>query len=134
MNPFKRRFHLKSLLGRKGENEASRFLRHAGFSILERNYRNDRGRALGEIDIVARDGRELVFVEVKARSVVSDDDDILPEEAITPEKLRRLSRIAEAYVRERTDGDVPYRFDALAVRFFRDGRKPEIRHLRNIFL
>ncbi len=133
MTLFKRRFHLKNILGREGEDAAVRFLKRSGLSILERNYRNDRGRALGEIDIVARDGEELVFVEVKARTV-SSDDDTLPEEAITPEKLRRLSRIAEAYVREKQKEDVPYRFDALAIRFFDDGREPEIRHLRNIFL
>lgn len=133
MDLFKRRFHLKSFLGRRGEDEASRFLRRAGFSILERNYRNDRGRALGEIDIVAKEGGELVFVEVKARTV-SAEDTTLPEDAITREKLRRLSRIAEAYVRERGKEDVPYRFDALSIRFFRDGGAPEIRHLRNIFL
>lgn len=133
MTFFKRRFYLKSILGRKGEDEAVRFLRSAGFSVLERNYKNIRGRALGEIDIVARDGDELVFVEVKARTVESDDD-TLPEEAITPEKLRRLSRIAEAYVREKQKEDVPYRFDALSIRYFEDGRSPDIRHLRSIFI
>lgn len=133
MTIFKRRFHLKNFLGRKGEDAASRFLRRQGIRIVERNYKNAKGRAIGEIDIVAREGDELVFVEVKARSA-DEYDSVLPEEAITREKLRRLSRIAEAYVKERCEEETPYRFDALSIRFFADGRKEEVRHLRNIFL
>jgi putative endonuclease len=133
MTLFKRRFHLKSILGRKGEDAASRFLRRQGIRVVERNYKNETGRALGEIDIVARDGDELVFVEVKARTVESNND-MPPESAITPGKLYRLGRIAEAYIRERNETDTPYRFDALSVRYYTDGSTPEIRHLRNIFL
>jgi putative endonuclease len=133
MNLFKRRFHLKNILGRKGEDEASHFLRHSGFRILERNYRNTRGRSLGEIDIIARDNEGLVFVEVKARTAENVNDE-LPETAITRKKLHRLSRIAEAYLLERHLENEPYRFDALSIRFYVDGRNPEIRHLRNIFL
>lgn len=128
-----RRFHLYSPLGSKGEDIAVRFLRRKKFGILERNYRNDRGRALGEIDIVAKEGDELVFVEVKTRTSVKGEDS-LPEEAITPEKLRRLSRIAESYVRERSLSDVAYRFDALSILMPEDGGEPDIRHLRSIFL
>ncbi|NTW13652.1 MAG: YraN family protein [Candidatus Moranbacteria bacterium] len=128
-----RRFHLNNPLGNRGEDIAARYLRGKGFSILERNYRNNKGRAFGEIDIVARDRDELVFVEVKARTGTMDSG-IHAEEAITAEKLRRLSRIAEVYVRERNVGDGPYRFDAISVLIRKDGKEPEIRHLQSIFL
>lgn len=128
-----RRFHLKNVVGRNGEDVAARFLKKTGFSILERNYRNASGRALGEIDIVAREGAEVVFVEVKALTLRTGREE-LPESAITAEKLHRLSRIAQAYLREAGSEDVPYRFDAVSVVFHEAGKEPDVRHLRNIFL
>lgn len=129
-----RRFHLKSDTGRKGEDIATRYLKGKGWKILERNYRNLSGKSLGEIDIIARDADEIVFVEVKARTVAESVEDILPESAITPEKLRRLSRIGESYMIERGKRDRPYRFDAIAIQLFEDGREPDVRHIRSIFL
>lgn len=130
---FLRRFHLKSPLGVRGEDEAVSFLKKQGFRILERNWRNRTGRAVGEIDIVAKDGDELVFVEVKARKREYGTT-VLPEESITREKLRRLSRAAEGYLRERKLRDAPYRFDAILLTFSVSPVETEIRHFRSIFL
>jgi putative endonuclease len=130
---LKKRFHLNNPIGQRGEDIATKFLKRSGFRILERNYKNATGRSLGEIDIVTQEGSEIVFVEVKARTI-QENDDVLPESAITPEKLRRLSRIAEAYMKERGKIDAPYRFDALAISMFDDRRPPSIRHLRNIYI
>jgi len=129
-----RRFHLRNDTGRKGEDTATRYLKRNGWKILERNYRNLSGKSLGEIDIIAKDGDEIVFVEVKARTTAGSEEDILPESAITTEKLRRLSRIGESYMIERGNRDCPYRFDAIAIRLFEDGREPDVRHIRSIFL
>lgn len=129
---FLRRFHLNNPVGEKGEDIAVVFLKHAGFRILERNYKNKSGRALGEIDIVAEDRSELVFVEVKAREA-RPGEDVFPEENITTSKLRKLSRIAEEYIREKKRERSPYRFDAVLIVFF-VGSNPKIRHFRNIFL
>lgn len=129
---MKRRFRLMNVTGRTGEDIACEFLKRNGFRIVERNYRNPIGRALGEIDIVAKEHGHIVFVEVKTRSVDSCFD-TLPESAITAEKLRRLARIAEMYLMEHGIRESPYRFDAVSVTIGGD-RPPEIRHLRGIFL
>ncbi len=132
---FKRRFHLKNPVGKRGEDEAVRYLRALGYRVLERNYRNDSGKALGEIDIVAKDGDTLVFVEVKTRSADADmRTDPLPEQGITRDKLRKLERIGAAYLRERRKTDSPYRFDAVLIVLFGPHRTPEIRHFESIFL
>lgn len=128
-----RRFHLKSLLGNKGEDVAVSFLKRNGFSVLERNWKNRKGRALGEIDIVAKDGEEIVFFEVKAREA-GGREEAFPEESITQGKLRKLSRVGEAYIREKRLEDIPYRFDAVLIVFRGGTGEPEIRHFRSIFL
>lgn len=129
---FLKRFHPSNPTGNKGEDLAADFLEEAGLRILERNYKNKSGRALGEIDIVAQDGGELVFVEVKAREA-KPGKQAFPEENITAAKLRKLARIAEGYLREKRHETAPYRFDAVLI-VFREGDEPEIRHFKSIFL
>jgi len=131
---FSRRFHPKNQTGNRGEDEATAFLRASGYRILERNYRNSRGKALGEIDIVASDDEGIVFVEVKTRMERPGSEYRLPEENITFTKLRRLERVAWAYLREKRMEAIPYRFDAVSVVFPADRKSPEIRHLKSIFL
>jgi len=100
--------------GNKGESFACDFLRQQGFRILETNYRVK----IGEIDIVARDGEMLVFVEVKMR----DGQDWDPFEAVGPQKQRKLYRVAEQYLLERYKTlEVDGRFDVLAVHVMPDG-------------
>jgi Holliday junction resolvase-like predicted endonuclease len=74
----------KDPLGDRGENHAARYLRERGYKILLRNFRCP----LGEIDIVARDGRTLVFVEVKTRT----EDEPLPEDQVNPFKQHQLTK------------------------------------------
>ena len=81
----------KDLLGQQGEQLAAKFLTDAGFSVLGRNWRC----SLGEIDIVAIDGRTLVICEVKTRSGVRFGT---PLEAITRQKAYRLRKLAVAWV------------------------------------
>jgi len=131
---FLRRFHPTNAVGNRGEEEAASFLRSFGYRILDRNYRNDRGRAIGEIDIIACDSDGLVFVEVKTRTAKTGAPEPLPEESITREKLRRLVRIAQGYLREKHLESAPYRFDAVLIIYREDVQKPEIRHLKSIFL
>lgn len=130
---FLRRFHLNHPLGERGEDEAVRFLKKNHFTILERNWKNRTGRAIGEVDIIAKEGAEIVFIEVKTRAG-RHNELILPEENITRSKLSRLSRIAEVYMKEKNMGYTPYRFDAVLVIFFEKEEIPEIRHIRSIFL
>ncbi|AWB95759.1 YraN family protein [Agromyces badenianii] len=95
-------------LGRRGEQLAVEHLEARGMQVLERNWRC----RIGEIDIVARDGRDTVFVEVKTRTSADYGH---PFEAITPLKLARMRRLAIAWC-EATDAAVSrIRIDAVAV-------------------
>ena len=111
--------------GLRGEAVAEATLRRAGFEILARRFRT---RA-GEIDIVAREGATLVFVEVKTRRSTEHGS---PAEAVTPPKRARLARAAQAYLHLRGLYDPVCRFDIVEV-VERSGRTPEVRHLRDAF-
>lgn len=100
--------------GRRGEQAAVDYLRRAGFSILERNWRSGRY----ELDIVARRWDELHFVEVKTRRAGGLTT---PEEALTPRKFAALRRAAMAYMAQRGVRLEP-QFDLAAVDLMPDGR------------
>jgi len=101
-------------MGRRGEDIACDHLTGKGYEIIRRNYRLLRG----EIDIIARDGDTLVFVEVKARA---DKSLGRPEEAVTPAKQRQIRRIALGYVSDNPPGEVDCRFDVIAILFDDEG-------------
>ena len=115
----------KDALGRRGEAIAARHLVEAGLTIVERNWRCPQG----EIDLVARDHGELVFVEVKTRSSVEYGH---PLEAITPRKLARLRRLAGAWCLAHPDQRGNVRIDAVAVIAPRAGAI-EVEHLAGVF-
>ena len=79
-------------IGESGEALAARFLREEGLEILAVNY----WTKAGEIDIIAKEGETLVFVEVKTRSSTHVAQ---PEQAVTRKKQRTVNRVAEAYMR-----------------------------------
>jgi putative endonuclease len=114
----------KDALGKRGEQLAASFLEGAGYGIVERNWRCPQG----EIDLVARDSTELVFVEVKTRSSVAFGH---PLEAITAVKLARLRRLATAWCAAH-DAHDPIRLDAVAV-IAPLGGPVEIEHLKRVF-
>ena len=99
----------RSDLGRLGEDLAVKELRRRGYKIRDRNYRC----SLGEIDIVAEEGGEIVIVEVKTRSGDSHGD---PQDAVTAAKARRLASLGKAYMAQRELHDVDWRIDVVAVR------------------
>lgn len=111
-------------LGVLGEDIAVAHLRELGYRILDRNYR------FGplEIDIIARDGAELVFVEVKSRSSFRYGN---PEYSVTESKQKKLRTAARAYIQCRVHELIPCRFDVIAIAE-REGRT-EVRHLKNAF-
>lgn len=126
------KFALQSVAGSLGEELGCRYLSQKGYKILETNYCNATGRRLGEIDIVAQKGKEIVFVEVKTR-LGSEKSSILPEASITPAKLHKLERIAAHYLREKRCESAAYHFDALAIIYDEAAKKASIRHLEHIF-
>jgi putative endonuclease len=91
--------------GAFGEEKAAEYLRRRGFEILARNVRT----AYGEIDIVARDGATVVFIEVKSRRSRGG------LEAVDARKRKRLSRLALAFLARAGWLDRPARFDVVAV-------------------
>jgi putative endonuclease len=96
-------------LGRWGEEEAVLYLRRQGMKILERNLRTP----VGEIDIIARKGKILVFVEVKTRR---SDAFGTPQEAVGPFKQRQILRTAQWYLGDGRGKGLQPRFDVIAVR------------------
>ncbi|MEI8096545.1 MAG: YraN family protein [Candidatus Moraniibacteriota bacterium] len=126
-------FFVQSKAGSLGEELGCRYLREKGYKILETNYCNTFGKRLGEIDIVAKKGKEIVFVEVKTR-LGREGDAIVPEMSITREKLHKLERIASHYLREKKCQSMPYHFDALAILYDESAKKASIRHLDHIFI
>ena len=111
------------LLGQRGERVAARFLRRQGLRVLLRGYRT---RA-GEIDLIAREGDTLVFVEVKARRRG------VPAEAVTPEKQRRITLAALHFLRKHGLLDVRSRFDIVAIVWPDEHGQPQIEHIPNAF-
>jgi putative endonuclease len=121
-------------LGATGERLARAHLEARGLQIVDANFRTRHG----ELDIVAADGRCLVFCEVKTRIVAggAPDDALGPLVAIGPRKQRRLRLLAREWLARR-DADGPWRselrFDAVAVELDRAGRLVRIEHLEGAF-
>lgn len=112
----------KRSLGGEYEKAAADWLVKKGYTILERNYRSK----TGEIDIIAAQGRTLVFVEVKYRSLEGSG---FPEEAVDRRKQRRISLTADYYcMMHAVPDNTDCRFDVIAF----DGG--QIRHYENAFL
>lgn len=112
----------RTTTGKIGEEIASDFLKRRGYHVLERNWRHGHH----EIDIVARDGHTLVFVEVKTRST---DAYGFPEDAVTAAKENSLQLAAEAYLLENNQVEA-IRFDIIAII---QGRKSSVHHVPDAF-
>ena len=114
----------RDAMGDRGENLDARHLQSRGYKIIARNFRCE----LGEIDIVARDGRTLVFVEVKTRAY----DDPAPEDQVNPTKMHQLTKAAKVFLSRYGTPQPPARFDVVAV-LWPNGRDPIIRHTPHAF-
>jgi putative endonuclease len=122
---FARRYP-KTSLGDRGEDAAAKFLKRQGFHILARSLDSP----LGELDIVAVDGRTVVFVEVKTRR---SHDAGLPSEAIDRRKEQRMTQAALAYLKSNRLLSYSARFDVVAITWPDNARKPKIQHFKNAF-
>jgi putative endonuclease len=110
--------------GEKSENLAAWYLKKNGYKILEQNYRT----ALGEIDIIAKEKKTIVFVEVKSRQSIHFGN---PKWAVTPKKQRKISMVALQYLKRTRQMDAAARFDVVAVTSNRD--QPQIEIVKNAF-
>ena len=113
-------------LGNYGEDIAVDFLRAQGCRILARNYRSPRK---GEVDIVARDGRLLLFVEVKTRA---EGSRIRGLDAVTRSKQALIERGANSWLQRLGTRQLPWRFDVIEV-MVKDQEKPKVNHVRDAF-
>jgi putative endonuclease len=113
-------------LGQRGEDAAARFLRRKGYRILARHIVSP----LGEMDLIAADGRTVVFVEVKTRATTDAGH---PAEAIDERKVRRMTQAALAYLKAQRMLNHPARFDVLAITWPANARRPIIEHYPNAF-
>jgi putative endonuclease len=122
---WRRTFGPKTL-GQRGEAAAARYLKRLGYKIVGRGTHIRRG----EIDIIAVDGRTIVFVEVKTRdSSIAGE----PHEAVDLEKQKRLTRLALVYLKRHGLLDYPARFDVVSILWPKHRRRPEIQHIKNAF-
>jgi putative endonuclease len=110
--------------GKKGEDIAVAYLKGKGYRIVERNYKCP----LGEIDIVAKDGDAIVFVEVKSRKSEEFGD---PQLAVGLEKQKKISRISLTYLKEKHLYPCNARFDVVAIKMLPAGSTVDL--IQNAF-
>jgi putative endonuclease len=117
--------HLRT--GQWGEQQARKALRKKGYRILGHRVRVGRR---DELDLVARDGEVLVFVEVKTRA---SEDFGRPRSAVNRAKRAKLSRAATRYLKRLRERPPYFRFDVVEVVGRQDEGTPEVRHIENAF-
>ena len=110
--------------GEKGESLAAWYLKKNGYKIIEQNYRTQ----LGEIDIIAKEKKTIVFVEVKARKSTRFGN---PKWAVTPKKQRKISMVALYYLKTTNQINTKARFDVVAITSNQD--QPQIEIVKNAF-
>src|SRR3954463_893010 len=128
LTPFREQFAalLKPQpLGRRGEDAAARYLKKLGYILIARGHRDN----IGELDLVAVDGRTVVFIEVKTRTT---HDAGHPADAVDEAKQRRLTRLALSYMKRHDLLECSARFDVVAVTWPARGG-PTIEHFQNAF-
>ena len=112
--------------GRNGEETAVRLLQQNGYRVIARNVR----AKFGEIDVVAKDGEVLCFIEVKLRRSVRMG---WPEEGVTRAKQRQLTRLASWYLQAHRLREVLVRFDVVSVFLAADGGPARTRLIKGAF-
>src|SRR5687768_7301049 len=123
---LKTRLFPQESFGNRGERAAVKFLKRQRYKILHRGYRI----LGGELDIVAVEGRTVVFVEVKTRA---SHDAGHPAEAVDIHKQRQLTQLALAYLRRYRLLDYSARFDVVAITWPLNQKRPTIEHFKNAF-
>jgi len=113
-------------IGNYGEQVATDWLRSQGCKILARNYRGPRR---GEVDIIARDRKLLLFVEVKTRQA---DSRIRGLDAVGKDKQSLIERGANSWLKRLGTRNLPWRFDVIEVSV-REGERPQINHVKDAF-
>jgi len=117
----------RKMLGSFGENEAQKYLEDQDYKILEKNFKCSHG----EIDIIALQEKELVFIEVRTRSSLSFGE---PYESINKVKQKRLIKLAQYYLKYKNIKNCNMRFDVVSVLADkRDFKIKKIELIKNAF-
>lgn len=111
------------LTGKLGEDEAVKYLVDNGYKIIDRNWHYSKN---AEIDIIAEDNNELVFVEVKTRTTLNYGH---PFEAVTQNKIQKIYKAIYGYLSQSKKKYKSYRFDSIAIIGLKN---PKIEHIKNI--
>lgn len=123
-------------MGNIGEACVAEFLTRRGYQILDRNYL----KKWGELDIVAKKGRVIHFVEVKSVSRktaswnVTHGTEYRPEENVHPAKLKKLSRVIQTYILEKRLDDYDWQLDVAAAYIDEEAHKARVELLENIVI
>jgi putative endonuclease len=113
-------------LGNYGERVAADWLRTQGCKILAKNFR---GPKKGEVDIIARHGKLLLFVEVKTRR---EGSSVRPYDAVNRSKQSLIEKGANAWLKQLGTRNLPWRFDIIEI-YVQDGKLPRIHRIENAF-
>jgi len=114
------------ILGKYGESLAKEYLQKQGYRIVEENFRNK----LGEIDLIAQDGKTVCFIEVKTRQSLDQGQ---PYEAINRWKIHKLSQMATFYLKHKFHTiEILSRFDVISIVQDKEGQA-KIQHIKNAF-
>lgn len=113
--------------GQAAEDTAFAYLQTLGYAPVMRNWRC----RSGEIDLIMRDGKTLVFAEVRSRTSPSRYGTAV--EAVTPRKCRQVRDTAAVYLRMQGSEGISVRFDVVAVTFRADGAVDELKHIPGAF-
>ena len=112
-------------IGTLGENIAKNYLEKRGYKILETNYKTK----IGEIDIIAQKGKNLVFIEVKT---ITTKENFLPEDKVNHRKKTKLINLVKFYLQEKKiNFDIPLQIDVIGIKLGKD-KESEIQHFENV--
>lgn len=116
-------------IGRIGEAEARRRLVQGGYTILAANWRTKQG----ELDLVARSGERIIFIEVRSRSAASNGRFGTAAESVDPRKQRQVRLLAQKYLQLTHQFDAPIRFDVIAITINADDSIADYKHYEAAF-
>jgi putative endonuclease len=119
---------IKRKLGDLGEKIAEKYLQENNYQIIKKNYQ----KRWGEIDIIAKENQEIVFIEVKTRSKGKSDFYGQPQESVNFFKQQKLIKTAKTYIYEKDyPSQTDWRIDVIAIKLDEQNEKTSLNHIKN---
>lgn len=117
---------IRKVIGRRGEELAAEYLITKGWKLIARNW----STKVGELDIVADDGTQLIFIEVRT---TTSQQYGLGFQSVNYRKQQQVRRLALQFVQQQNKGHLPIRFDVISVLLSKEGQLIDIKHLEGVF-